>query len=65
MQADLVMARFVMVRQNSVLPVGKQAVGSAFNCFLPESKVSSAYALTLSPETGGDSPSASSGYSAH
>lgn len=41
MQADLVIARFVMVRQNSMLPVGKRAVGSAFNRFLPESEVRS------------------------
>lgn len=44
-----------------MLPVGKRAVGFAFNYFLPESKVrSSEHTLTLRPETGGDSPSASS-----
>lgn len=51
---------------DSVLTVGKQAVGSTFYCFLPASKVrSSEHALTLSHEAGGDSPSASSSYCVH
>lgn len=52
-----------MGRHNSVLSVGKWAVGSVFNCFLTENEIrNSEHALTLSPETGADSPSVSSAH---